>query len=77
MNDTTAFYSLLKNLKRGTIDGFLLDKHTYRYFKQYVLPHIEDRKLVEFFLKGTMLTNIPHLGEDMMSYGVLIKYERR
>ena len=77
MNDTSAFYSLLKNLKSGKIDGFLLDKHTYRYFKQYLLPHFEDRKLVEFFLKGTMLTNIPHLGEDMMSYGVLIKYERR
>ena len=76
VNDTSAFYSLVKNLKRGKIDGFLLDKHTYRYFKQYALPHIEDRNLVEFFSQGTMLTNIPHLGEDL-SYGVLIKYERR
>ena len=75
-SESQTFHVMIKNLKLGRINGFLLDKYTYRAFKENVLPLIEDEKVVDFFLEGTLITDIPHSGEDL-SYGVLIKYERR
>ena len=75
-SESQTFHVMIKNLKLGRINGFLLDKYTYRSFKENVLPLIEDREIVDFFLEGTLITDIPHSGEDL-SYGVLIKYERR
>ena len=75
-NETEKFYSLIKNLKRGRIDGFLIDKYTYRSFKENLLLMIKNEKIVKFFLGGTMITDVQYRGEDL-SYGVLIKFKKR
>ena len=51
-NETEKFFSLIKNLKRGRIDGFLIDKYTYRSFKENLLLMIKNENIVKFFLVG-------------------------
>ena len=75
-NETENFFSLIKNLKRGRIDGFLIDKYTYRSFKENLLLMIKNEEIVKFFLSGTIITDVQHRGEDL-SYGVLIKFKKR
>ena len=77
LTDEQRFFATLEALKTGKINGFLIDKYTYRMFKdRYQHETRGDNSSVDYFLHKTMLTDVPNTGNDL-SYGLLIKFQNR
>ena len=77
LTDERRFFTLVKALMLGSIDGFLMDSYTYRMFKDRVQHYSRgENRSVDYFLHETMLTEVSSTGNDL-SYGILIKFQNR
>ena len=77
LTDEKRFFDLVRALKLGSIDGFLIDTYTYRMFKDRLQHYTRgENTSVDYFLHETMLTDVSSSGNDL-SYGVLIKFKSR
>ena len=71
--EAEKFFGLLDGLKLGKIDGFLLDKITYRTFKDSLTNQAkESGRTKDVFSDVIVVTDIAHSGDDV-AYGILVK----
>ena len=72
-----SIFELIKWLKNGKVNGFLLDKYTYGYAVDVVRGTLGDKQYKEnasIFFNQTVRTKKTYEGEKL-SYGILVKHE--
>ena len=77
-DELDQLYKMIHELQAGRLDGFAIDKHTYRSLRASYLstnqtkgdPHSRESK--QFFLHSTMVTDVAHSGVEC-AYGLLVK----